>query len=44
VDTRQDIWQGEIEPYLEEYFYDQPKTVKDYRWDAVEERFEEWQI
>jgi 5-methylcytosine-specific restriction protein B len=29
------IWRGEIEPYLEEYFYDQPKKVESYRWDAL---------
>jgi 5-methylcytosine-specific restriction protein B len=30
-----DVWQGEIEPYLEEYFYDQPKVVAPFRWTAL---------
>jgi MoxR-like ATPase len=29
------IWKGEIEPYLEEYFYDQLKKVDSFRWDAL---------
>jgi MoxR-like ATPase len=29
------IWKGEIEPYLEEYFYDQLKKVDAFRWDAL---------
>ena len=29
------IWQGEIEPYLREYFIDQPDKVKDYTWARV---------
>lgn len=33
-----DIWEMEIEPYLEEYFFDQRDVVEDYRWDAVEGR------
>ena len=30
-----EIWQGEIEPYLEEYFYDQPKKVDGFRWHTL---------
>lgn len=30
------IWQMEIEPYLEEYFFNQPEKVKRYRWDALQ--------
>jgi 5-methylcytosine-specific restriction protein B len=30
-----DIWMGEIEPYLEEYFYDQPGKVEPFRWKAL---------
>jgi MoxR-like ATPase len=30
--TLQDIWEGEIEPYLEEYFYDQPGKLAPLRW------------
>lgn len=30
-----DIWQTEIEPYLEEYFFDQPAKVDEFRWDKV---------
>lgn len=29
------IWQMEIEPYLEEYFFDQPDRVDGFRWTAV---------
>jgi 5-methylcytosine-specific restriction protein B len=31
-----DIWQLEIEPYLEEYFFDQPERVAAFRWAQVE--------
>lgn len=34
----QDIWQMEIIPYLEEYFFDQPDKIKDYTWDKVKEK------
>ena len=27
-----EIWEGEIEPYLEEYFFDQPAKVQPFRW------------
>lgn len=30
-----DIWQMEIEPYLEEYFYDQLDKVDEFRWDKI---------
>lgn len=29
------IWISEIEPYLEEYFYDQPGKVRTFRWDTL---------
>jgi hypothetical protein len=31
-----DIWRTEIEPYIEEYFFDQPAKVAAFRWDAIE--------
>lgn len=31
-----DIWQLEIEPYLEEYFFDQPERVAAFRWVQVQ--------
>jgi hypothetical protein len=34
----QDIWECEIEPYLEEYFNDQPGHVREFRWQNVDER------
>jgi len=39
-----DIWQTEIEPYLEEYFYDQPKeNWSAYRWtNLVENKLSSW--
>lgn len=33
----QDIWEGEIEPYLEEYFYDQPDVIEPLRWKKLAE-------
>jgi 5-methylcytosine-specific restriction protein B len=32
----QDIWEMEIVPYLEEYFFDQPDKVTSFTWDKVE--------
>ena len=32
------IWQVEIEPYLEEFFFDQPDQVRSFRWPAVKAR------
>jgi 5-methylcytosine-specific restriction protein B len=34
----EDIWRMEIEPYLEEYFFDQPGKVADFRWEAVQSK------
>jgi 5-methylcytosine-specific restriction protein B len=34
----EDIWQMEIEPYLEEYFSDQLEKVDDFRWDKIEQQ------
>ena len=34
----EDIWRMEIEPYLEEFFFDQPSKVEEFRWDRVRER------
>jgi len=33
------IWQMEIVPYLEEYFFDQPERVTPFRWEEVKGRF-----
>jgi 5-methylcytosine-specific restriction protein B len=30
-----DIWQMEIEPYLEEYFFSQPDKLEEFRWPAI---------
>jgi len=30
-----DIWQMEIEPYLEEFFFDQPQKFEQFRWDMI---------
>ena len=39
------IWESEIEPYLEEYFYDQPDKVDQFRWKAlVKNELNEWAI
>lgn len=34
----QDIWQMEIEPYLEEYFFDQAAKVEKFRWAEIQEK------
>ncbi|NKB67248.1 MAG: AAA domain-containing protein [Candidatus Latescibacteria bacterium] len=36
----QAIWQGEIEPYLEEVFYDRPEQTQKWAWEAVVERLQ----
>lgn len=33
-----DIWQMEIEPYLEEFFFDQPERVEEFRWAFVADK------
>lgn len=33
----EDIWSMEIEPYLEEYFFDQPDKAAQFGWDKVKE-------
>jgi 5-methylcytosine-specific restriction protein B len=38
ADELEDIWRMEIEPYLEEYFFDQPGKVADFRWEAVQSK------
>ncbi len=30
-----EIWEGEVEPYLDEYFFDQPSKVDDFRWSRL---------
>jgi 5-methylcytosine-specific restriction protein B len=34
----EDIWQMEIEPYLEEYFYDQLEKVDKFRWEKIKQQ------
>ena len=34
-DQIEDIWRMEIEPYLEEYFFDRQQAVADFRWEKV---------
>lgn len=34
-DQLESIWRTEIEPYLEEYFFDRPARVNAFRWEAV---------
>lgn len=37
------IWKTEVEPYLEEYFYDQASKVESFRWDnLVKDRLKDW--
>jgi 5-methylcytosine-specific restriction protein B len=43
--TLQDVWEGEIEPYLEEFFYDQPGKVDPFRWSSlIADRLAEWKL
>ncbi|MCK6627770.1 MAG: AAA family ATPase [Anaerolineae bacterium] len=35
ADEIEDIWRMEIEPYLEEYFFDRPETIEEFRWEKV---------
>jgi len=34
----EDIWKMEIEPYLEEYFYDQLEKVDEFRWGKIKQQ------
>ncbi|MDZ7698527.1 MAG: AAA family ATPase [Deltaproteobacteria bacterium] len=34
----EDIWRMEIEPYLEEYFFDKPDKVEGFRWTKIKEK------
>lgn len=33
-----DVWETEIEPYLEEFFFDDPGKVEEFRWERIEGR------
>ncbi|MBD2386334.1 McrB family protein [Cylindrospermum sp. FACHB-282] len=37
-DDIEDIWRMEIEPYLEEYFFNQLEKVDEFRWDKIEKQ------
>ena len=37
-DEIEDIWNMEILPYLEEYFFDQPEKLSEFGWDKVREK------
>jgi len=37
-DQIEDVWQMEIEPYLEEYFFDQPEKVEEFRWYKISDK------
>ena len=34
-DQLEDIWKMEIEPYLEEFFFDQPEKYKKFAWETI---------
>lgn len=41
--TLEDIWRGEIEPYLEEYFYDRLEKARAFHWDTlVKKELSDW--
>jgi 5-methylcytosine-specific restriction protein B len=37
-DQIEDVWRMEIEPYLEEYFFDQRDKLEDFRWEAIAQK------
>lgn len=40
-----DIWQTEIEPYLEEFFYDDPAKVSPFRWEQLKDQeLSSWRV
>jgi 5-methylcytosine-specific restriction protein B len=41
ADELEDIWRMEVEPYLEEYFFDRPDSVALFRWDKIKEELEQ---
>jgi len=41
-DDIKDIWLMEIEPYLEEYFFNQLENVDKFRWDKIKDRVQLW--
>lgn len=36
----EDVWRMEIEPYVEEFFFDQPERIAAFRWDRVRQRLD----
>jgi 5-methylcytosine-specific restriction enzyme B len=40
ADQIDSVWQMEIEPYLEEYFFDQPSKVDQFRWNEVKKQID----
>jgi 5-methylcytosine-specific restriction protein B len=37
-DHIEDIWRMEIEPYIEEYFFDRPGKAEEYRWEKIAQK------
>jgi 5-methylcytosine-specific restriction protein B len=37
-----EIWEGEIEPHLDEYFFDQKGVVEEFRWTVISETDMTW--
>jgi len=35
-----DVWKMEIEPYLEEYFFDDRDKVEEFRWENIKDRID----
>ncbi len=38
-DDIEDIWAMEIEPYLEEYFFDETDKINKFRWENIQDKF-----
>ncbi len=39
----QDVWQMEIEPYLEEYFFDNQAKTDEFLWNNIKDKLIDWQ-
>ncbi|MEH2242950.1 McrB family protein [Nostoc sp.] len=42
IEDIEDIWRMEIEPYLEEYFFNQLEKVDKFRWDKIKDQVQLW--
>jgi 5-methylcytosine-specific restriction protein B len=38
AENLEDIWRLEVEPYVEEYLFDDPAKVDSFRWDEIRQK------